>query len=138
MLIALLLHVTLTVDPTPAVSVRLSHAAVAEAASVWAPYGVAVDASPPLDCAGGEPAVLTVQTIERRHSAVAPGWRGALAAISFARSGEPAPVIMVFMSDVERFVDAAHVLGLAAPQWPSSLREELLGRVLGRVLAHEI
>jgi hypothetical protein len=42
------------------------------------------------------------------------------------------------MSDVEQFVAGVHVLGLPASHWPSSLREEILGRVLGRLLAHEI
>jgi hypothetical protein len=146
MLIPLLLHITLAVEPAPAMSTRLARAAVAEAAGVWAPYGVAVDACAPLASSGGArwreagdaPAVLAVQIIDKGRSVVAPGWRGPLAAIVFAGGGEPAPAITVFMSDIEQFVAAAHVLGLAPSQWPSSLREELLARVLGRVLAHEI
>jgi hypothetical protein len=45
---ALLLHLTLAVPPKALPPVTLAHA-VAEAAALWAPYGVAVDAVDAVD-----------------------------------------------------------------------------------------
>jgi hypothetical protein len=66
------------------------------------------------------------------------GWTGPLGAIAFAPDGAPAPAITVFLTDIERLVTSAHVLGLSEWQWPPTLRDQLIGRALGRVLAHEI
>jgi hypothetical protein len=69
MLIALLLHVALVVPPTRTVSPGIIRGAVAEAAAVWAPYSVAVEAA----CGrAGRGTVLTVVPIETRHSAAMP------------------------------------------------------------------
>lgn len=145
----LLLHVTLAVPPTPAITPAVVHAAVAEAAGVWAPYDVAIDAAAPFDRAQGRPCghanddsiVLTVVTIispaGTRRSAVTSAWRGALGAITFA-DGTPTPAITLFLTDIEQFTAGAHMFGARQWQWPQSLREQLLGRVVGRVLAHEI
>jgi hypothetical protein len=146
MLITFLLHVALAIDPTPAVPLRMVQAAVAEAAAIWAPYGVDIEAAWPLDCALCGPGrwadddltVLTVVAIGTGRSAVAAGWRGPLGTITFVRNHVPTPVITVFLADIEQFIACAHVLGLQQPQWPRSIREEIFGRVLGRVLAHEI
>jgi hypothetical protein len=145
MVITLLLHIALTVHPTPASS-GVIDAAVAEAAAIWAPYGIAVDAAAPDGCdrceacgpADSDHRVLTIVTIQATGSAVAPGWHGALGAITFAPDGVPAPVITVFLTDIERFIAVAHLLGLPQSLWPATLRQEILGRVLGRVIAHEI
>ena len=143
MVIALFLHIALTVHPARAASPGLIDAAVAEAAGIWAPYGIAVDTAAPDDCgwchACGwtDDDVLTVVPIETRRSAVAPGWHGALGVISFGTDGIPAPVITVFLTDIERFIAVAH-LGIPQAFWPSTMRQEMLGRALGRVIAHEI
>ena len=100
MLIGLFLHIALTVRPTPAVPSGLIDAAVAEAAGIWAPYGVTIDAAPDgcAECGAcgaidDHTRALTVVAIETRRSAVAPGWHGALGAITFAPDGAPAPLI---------------------------------------------
>ena len=149
MLIVLLLHVSLALPSTPALPPGILRTAVAEAAGLWSPYGVAVDVAAPFDSAqdrtcGWAPddsAVLTVVAIETRRtvSSRAPaGWRGALGAITFDPNGTPAPVITVFLTDMERFIADTEVLGAHEWQWPPSLHDEVVGRVLGRVLAHEI
>ena len=149
MLITLLLHVTLAVPPTPAVSPAVVHAAVAEAAGVWAPYGIAIDAAAPFDGAQGRPCgwatdstVLTVVPVVTptgtRRSAVASAWRGALGAITFAPGGAPTPAIILFLAGIEELIAGAHMFGAREWQWPASLHEQVLGRVVGRVLAHEI
>lgn len=144
MLITLLLHVVLAGPPTRAVPATIVHAAVAEAARVWAPYGVPVDAAP-IDGAQREPCdsdagdtILTVVLIVTRPSAVTPGWRGALGAITFSPDGAPALAITVLVTDLERFVAGARLAGARQAEWPPALRDQILGRGLGRVLAHEI
>jgi hypothetical protein len=134
MVIALLLQVSLSIPPTPAISSGIVRAAVAEAAGLWQPYGVEVTAAGPGNCG----TVLTVVPIETRHSVVMPAWRGALGAITFDRTGAPIPAITLYVTDIERLVAGARLFGAFGSSWPQALREEILGRVLGRVLAHEI
>lgn len=149
MLIALLLHVSLAFPSTPALRSDILRTAVAEAAGLWLPYGVAIDVAAPFDPAQGRPCgwasddstVLTVVAIETRRtfSSRAPaGWRGVLGAITFEPDGTPSPVITVFLDHIGRFIADTQVLGAHEWQWPPSLHDEVVGRVLGRVLAHEI
>jgi hypothetical protein len=145
MLIVLMLHIALTVHRTPAASSGLIDAAVAEAAGIWAPYGVTIDAAPDgcegcgaCGAADDSYRALTVVAIETRRSTVAPGWHGALGAITFAPDGTPASVITVFLTDIERFIAVGQLAGMPPSLWPETMRQEILGRVLGRVIAHEI
>jgi hypothetical protein len=142
--ITLLLHIALAVPATGAVSTPVVHAALVETARIWAPYGVVVDAAPagsarrePCD-SDGDDTILTVALVETRRSAVPPGWRVALGAITFSADGAPAPLITVFVTDIERFVAGARFGGARPGEWPRRLRDDVLGRALGRVLAHEI
>lgn len=139
MMITLLLNVVLAIPPTRALSPAVVHAAVAEAGRVWAPYGLAVGAAGDDGECGSDPdadgAFLTVVLIESRHSTVMPGWRGALGAITFS-SGTPAPAITVYLTEIDRFIAGARLFG--PHPWPLALHDQIFGRVLGRVLAHEI
>jgi hypothetical protein len=138
MFIALLLHVTLALPPTPGVPPEILRAAAAEAATLWAPYGVAVDVAAPSGWAPEDSIVVTVVMVETPHVHVKRGWRGALGAIRFDADGTPAPRITLFLTDILAFVASARMFGQPEWQWPRSLRDEVVGRVLGRVLAHEI
>ena len=143
MWITLLLQVALAVPPARAVSPAVVRAAIAEAGRVWAPYGVAVDAAPDDDAeCGSDPdaggIILRVVLIETRHAAITPGWQGALGAITFSPGGAPVPSITVFLTGIERIVQGARIFGRPSAQWPLAFRDQLFGRVLGRVLAHEI
>jgi hypothetical protein len=134
MLIVLLLQVVLDIPPLRTVSPGIARAAVAEAADLWRPYGVEVTRA-----GGGDlRSVLTVVPIEARQSVGMPARRPALGAITFKRDGAPVPSITLYVADIEQFVADAHVLGGFGRFWPPVLREQLLGRVLGRILAHEI
>lgn len=61
-----------------------------------------------------------------------------LGAIAFDRKGDPAPAIAVYLADILRLVSGVRVLGAAESQWPPLMRERIVGRIVGRVLAHEI
>jgi hypothetical protein len=138
MFIALLLHVTLALPPTPAVPPATLRAAGAEAAALWVRYGVAIDVAP-CESASDEGIVLIlVPVATRRDGVTAAGWRGPLAAISFDADGAPEPRIRLFVTDFLAFVASARLFGQPESQWPRSLREQVVGRMLGRVLAHEI
>src|SRR3954469_22074912 len=106
MVIILLLRVALAMPPAGPVSGVVLHAAVAEAAAVWAPYGVSI-ATAGADDEGG--IVLPVVLIESRGLPVLPGWRGALGAIRFTAAGAPRPAITVFLTDIEQFIAGARV-----------------------------
>lgn len=138
MLIQLLIHVALAIPATPSVAPAIVDAAVKEAAVVWAPYGVAVDAAGPCDEPDGGRAVLTVEFVDTPRSAATGAWRGPLGAIAFDAGGTPMPLITVLLSNLQHFVNGALVMGSREWQWPRTLRVEIIGRVLGRVLAHEI
>jgi hypothetical protein len=134
MVIALLMHITLALPPESAIPPDLLRAAAAEAAALWAPYGVAVDVA----ARGGGGVVLVVVPVETRRSGVTGSWHGALGAIDFDADGVPAPRITLFLTDLLTFVSRARMFGQPEWQLPRSLREQIVARVLGRVLAHEI
>jgi hypothetical protein len=142
MFITLLLHVALAVPPS--FSPAVARIAVAEAAGIWMPYGVAIDLAGPCGWTADESTVLNVapdgnRTTLRGPSAPGAGrWQRPLGAITFAPDGTPAPTITVFVADLIELVSRAHVLGADEGRWPRKLHDLIVGRVLGRVLAHEI
>jgi hypothetical protein len=137
MLTALLLHVTLAFPCEALPGVTLAHA-VAEAAAIWAPHGVTVDAADP--CAGDavhDGSRLTIAIVTSSPRAAA-DWRGPLGAITFEPDGTPGSTIMVYLSSIRWFIRDTRVLGVEECRWPDGLRDLIIGRVVGRVLAHEI
>ena len=66
------------------------------------------------------------------------GWQRPLGAIAFAPDGTPGPITTVFVADLVHLVSGTRVLGAAEWQWPRALYDLVVGRVLGRVLAHEL
>jgi hypothetical protein len=134
-------RIVLAIDPglPPAVACG----GVAEAAAVWAPYGVAIlspDSSsaphgwsgPPLD------AVLTVRMAEPR---VEPErvWSSPFASIRFLADAVPEPTILLHYDMVTTLgLRTISVGGKPASQWPRAVRDGVLSRIIGRVVAHEI
>lgn len=135
MLTALLLHITLTFPAGHPLSPRTVRTAIVEASSLWLPYGVAIDGGAACEWTSGDTELVTVVIAGKRPSAattISP-----LGAITFGASG-PVPVVTVFHTDLLRIIAGTRVLGAVEWQWPRAMREEIIGRVLGRVLAHEI
>jgi hypothetical protein len=134
--VALLLHLTLALPLDPLPPPTLAHA-VAEAAAIWAPYGVIVDAAGPCGPIAGDAVLLNV-AIVTATAAAAPGWRGPLGSIAFEPDGAPASTMMIYLTHILQVVRDAHVLGADESRWPDALRQRIVGRVVGRVIAHEI
>ena len=138
MVIALLLHITLALPPTPAVP----PATCAPRPPRPQPCGSATASRSTPHRAIRRPtrALSSSSCRSQCHAPASPaaGWRGALAAISFDADGMPEPRIRLFLTDFWRSSATTRIFGQPESEWPQSLREQLVGRVLGRVLAHEI
>jgi hypothetical protein len=118
----------------PAVIQRL---AVEEAARVWAPYRVDLlrRAVPPLESDPPEGAVLRVRLAGAAHRTMVSS--SPFGSIQFV-GGRPEPLVFLHYDAIGRAIADSAALGLRQEQWPLALRERVLGRVVGRVLAHEI
>ncbi len=135
MLIALALHVALAFqDPVP-IDAAVVRKAVAEAAAIWTKYGVVLDGEDTCGRSAVETLRLTIGVAATALPGRAPV---VLGTIVFGPDGAPEPRITLFLNEVLRFVAVARVLGADERRWPRLLREEVMGRILGRVLAHEI
>jgi hypothetical protein len=120
----------------------VARGAVAEAAALWAPYRVAVVTLQPTSTACGPArlgeAVLTVRVAEPGLD-TARAWSSPFAAIRFLADGEPEPTILLhYDAVIKRGLGTLSVGGTREPQWPKAVRDRILGRMIGRVLAHEI
>jgi hypothetical protein len=135
-MVALLLHITLAVPPKALAPLTLS-AAVAEAAALWAPYGVALDAADACASAPDDALILDVAVDAPPPASLARTWRGPLGSIAFDGAGAPLPTITVHLTALLHFIRGASVFG-GEPRWPAIVRERIVGRAIGRVIAHEI
>src|SRR5213076_3474801 len=106
----LLLHVTLAFPSRTLPPLTLG-AAVAEAAAIWAPYGVTVDAVVACGCPDDRPPVLVVAIARSSVPGVEYGWHGPLATIGFDADGSPIATLNLYLTDIERMLDRAGVFG---------------------------
>jgi hypothetical protein len=137
LLAPVLLHVALAMPSGAGLPPVAVATALAEAAAIWAPYGVAVDLAEHCGPPAPDTVVLRVDLVSAPRASSGE-FRPPLGAIVFDGSGDPSPVITVFLADIHQFVATAHVLGFNHELWPPLLRDRTLGRVSGRVIAHEI
>jgi hypothetical protein len=131
------LHVALEFTSAPALSPALTTAAVQEAAAIWAHYGVVVDRTLPCASAPDEAVVLTVRP-GRSRAAVPLYTPSALGAIDFDDEGTPYSIVTVYLDRILRSVGIARLGDVTEDRWPPELRQRVVGRALGRVIAHEI
>lgn len=121
------LRIALRFDPPPPAAVEA--AVVAEAARIWAPYGVTIAASCEAPVA---PGLVVLRVLMADHPPAAIGAQ-ALGSIEFD-DGEPQAVVSLYAGLAwELLSQAAHDVS----HWPDTYRDATLGRVLGRALAHE-
>ena len=122
----------------PGVSVppALVAAAIDEAAAIWAAYGVDVRMLGPNDAEHDRAVKLAVTLAtpiaaqERRMAT------GALGSIVFTGDA-PEPTIALY-PDAASALIAAVASSRRENSWPAAPRDQVLARVLGRALAHEI
>jgi hypothetical protein len=131
------LHIALTFGSPPTIPPTVATAAVREAAAIWSEYRVVVDFALPCASEPDEAIVLTIQ----RGDAQAPGTANAkvaLGTIAFAEDGTPYSFVTVFFDRLLRSIRNERLGDVAEERWPPELRERVIGRALGRVIAHEI
>jgi hypothetical protein len=110
----------------------VAHAIVVEAAQIWLPQGIVVRE-------GHGPSALSVLIDDA--AARAPGassWVHPLGATPFSETGEPGRVISLFYDAAIDLIGTARLTGGAGWRWVVPYQREVMGRVLGRALAHEI
>jgi hypothetical protein len=111
-----------------------------EVTRIWAAYGVDIRKASPDDAEWDGARRLTVILADHPDPADHPKRHVAgsvLASIAFL-DDLPRPTIVVYPSAIAAIVSDSKLQGLPASEWPPDLRELVLGRVLGRALAHEI
>jgi hypothetical protein len=117
----------------PLASRPLEVVALKEATRIWAAYGVDINAISPRDC-GSVNAVRVSVTFgngpDRRMGATS------LGSILFL-DGVPEPAIVLYPHAVAALVSATPLGGFFVDS-PGVLQDLIVGRVLGRALAHEI
>lgn len=115
---------------------RLAEDLVAEAAAIWGPYGLVIRA-------GDDRTAREVVTVTFVNGALVSSaadhaaWATPLGKIGFLTDGHARTDIYISASAVERLLEAANSPGRADPPWPL-VRDRVLARAFGRVLAHEI
>ena len=112
----------------------IREASTIEAARIWQPYGIEVDARPSAPCAN---AGLSLEMVSDLTSTPT-GEHGGLGAIRFRDDGAPEPIVRLYYHAIVALAHGATAMGLESRWWPLSLRNEVVGRTLGRTLAHEI
>jgi hypothetical protein len=130
-------HVALTFGAPPTIPSTIVTAAVREAAAIWSEHGVIVDLAVPC---GSEPDEAIVLTIQRGYAQAPTGayTNVALGAIAFAGDGTPYSFVTVFFDRLLRSIKNERLGEVAEERWPPDLRDRIIGRALGRVIAHEI
>ena len=122
--------------------------AVGEAADLWSPYGVVIESADAATPMTGETMHVTIAVGtgirdqqhqgDRRESAVRDRQLGEILGEVTVGGGMPARAITVFLDDLLRLVERTRLAGTSAWQWPRWMRERIVGRAIGRVIAHEI
>jgi hypothetical protein len=130
-------HVTLVFAPPRPVPAAVQRAAITEAAAIWSPYNVVVTGAEPLRIHGHDDLTLTVE-MNRTPATMDPMWRAPLGAVDFDEAGAPFHIITVFIVRLVTMIEEARLWHVPAWEWPRVIREQVVGRAMGRVIAHEI
>jgi hypothetical protein len=132
MFATLVLRMVLVFADPRAIDAAVTHEAVVEAAALWAPYQLVLERSA-CRTGGGAPELV----VEFASAAMARSTT-VLGTVAFGPDGTPEPRVTLFLDEVLRLMAGARLFGSEAWQWPRLLREQIVGRALGRILAHEI
>jgi hypothetical protein len=130
-------HVALVFAPENRLLPAVERHALAEAAAIWAPYGVVVTANHE-GCASEHADLNLSVVMSRAPAASETALQMPLGAVDFDAAGAPAHIVIVFLDRLVRLLEEASLWQLPAVNWPRGWRERIVGRAIGRVLAHEI
>src|SRR5262245_33301127 len=130
-------HIALTFGSRSTIRSAVAVAAVREAAAIWSEHRVVVDLALPCGSEPDEAIVLTVQPGYPQAPA-GTNLKVALGAIAFADDGTPFSRVTVFFDRLLRSIKNERLGDVAEERWPPDLRQRIIGRALGRVIAHEI
>ena len=108
--------------------------ALMETAVIWAAYGVDIRAVSASDGGRDSAVRLTVMFDDHPNPHMA---AEALGSIQFL-DGVPEPAIVIHTNAIAELISNVRVYGKTDREWPMALRDLLVGRVIGRALAHEI
>jgi hypothetical protein len=115
------------------------HALMEEAVSIWKTSGVTVrwtlDVNPAIP--GDVPSDVQVVVLPTPAAGTGISDRRPLAAIQFV-NGAPTTRISAFPREAERLLSGVYLDDRLLAHRPSALRDRMLGRVLGRAVAHEV
>jgi hypothetical protein len=110
-----------------------------EADAIWRAHGVAIVAlAPEQPLAPPEADVRLAVALERTPTPPPSSRSARLGAIRFDHENVPATTLAIEVAAVEATVARTRWGGRPFDQWPPAWRDALVGRALGRVLAHEI
>jgi len=127
------LQIEIVFDGTPLPPKREA-SAMREIRQIWARYGVDVHRSS-ADAVRTDRAVrLAVTVVDHDVPYLPPG---ALGSIGFVDE-VPEPAIAMYPGAIDSLVSNVEFFGRNEHDWPAPLRDLLVGRVMGRALAHEI
>jgi hypothetical protein len=118
----------------PPMPPKLEASVTEEATGIWAAYGVDVHRSGACDVGGNSAVRLAVMLVDRPDRRTA---KAALGSILFV-DDVPKPTILMYRSAIAALLSTVRLNGNSDREWPTALHDLLLGRVLGRALAHEI
>ena len=109
-------------------------ATIAEADRIWHRHGVTVLVAGAVDFAPDALRLtLTFEPARRK-----PGQEPGLGSIWFDEDGSPGNVVALDLTAVTAHIKQATIGGRPYGEWPPALAAQMVGRALGRVLAHEI
>jgi hypothetical protein len=112
---------------------KLEESAMKEARLIWQPYGVDVHTSGECDVDDGA-VRLAVSLVDHETLRAFPD---ALGSIQF-NSGVPEPAIAMYPDKIAALVSTVELFGRNERTFPAAIHNLVVGRALGRALAHEI
>lgn len=125
-------HITLVFAPEHRLRPTVERQALAETAALWAPYGVLVTAAEPA-CPDRHDDLQLAVVMSVAPDAADAAWQMPLGAVNFDAEGTPARLLTVFLDRLVRMLEDSRLRDV-----PKALRERLVGRAIGRIIAHEI
>jgi hypothetical protein len=112
----------------------LEAAAMEEVTGIWAAYGVDVRAARPGESGRDGAVRLAVVLADRAAASTVAETLGSIRFVDDV----PEPRIAIYPDAIASLVSTVSMAGVGSGQWPDALRDAILGRVMGRALAHEI